>query len=68
MAESLHGSCTLGGGQFCTKPGVELAQTAQAAGFVEWLRSAYQGLPETAFSDALKGMKLLKILRLRNGA
>jgi len=47
---------------------VELAQTAQAAGFVEWLRSAYQGLPETAFSDALKGMKLLKILRLRNGA
>jgi len=68
LAESLHGSFPLGGGQFWTKPGVELAQTAQAAGFVEWLRSAHQGLPETAFSDALRSMSPLKILRLRNGA
>jgi alpha-ketoglutaric semialdehyde dehydrogenase len=43
LAEGLHGSFTLGGGQFCTKPGVVFLPKAGAAGFVERLRGATEG-------------------------
>lgn len=45
LAEGLHGSFTLGGGQFCTKPGVVFVGASQGAAFVERLRSATQGGP-----------------------
>ncbi|HSY36005.1 MAG TPA: aldehyde dehydrogenase (NADP(+)) [Acidobacteriaceae bacterium] len=43
LAEGLHGSFTLGGGQFCTKPGVVFLPKAEAAAFVERLRGATEG-------------------------
>jgi alpha-ketoglutaric semialdehyde dehydrogenase len=38
LAAGLHASYTLGGGQFCTKPGLVFVQRDSAAGFVEKLR------------------------------
>jgi alpha-ketoglutaric semialdehyde dehydrogenase len=42
MAEGLHASFTLGGGQMCTKPGVVFLPTAHSAEFVARLRAATQ--------------------------
>lgn len=39
LAAGLHGSFTLGGGQFCTKPGLVFAPRAESAAFTERLRS-----------------------------
>ncbi len=43
LAEGLHGSFTLGGGQMCTKPGVVFLPEADSAGFIQRLRSATEG-------------------------
>jgi NADP-dependent aldehyde dehydrogenase len=48
LAEGLHGSFTLGGGQFCTKPGVVFADASRSTAFAERLRNTTQGGP--AFS------------------
>jgi 2,5-dioxopentanoate dehydrogenase len=48
LATGLHGSFTLGGGQFCTKPGMVFAETAHSKLFTEKLRAATQSGP--AFS------------------
>jgi len=40
LATGLHGSFTLGGGQFCTKPGLVFVEAAHAAGFTARLRQA----------------------------
>jgi 2,5-dioxopentanoate dehydrogenase len=48
LATGLHGSYTLGGGQFCTKPGLVFAQREQSTAFAEKLRLLTQGGP--AFS------------------
>jgi NADP-dependent aldehyde dehydrogenase len=45
LAEGLHGSFTLGGGQFCTKPGVVFAEASRSTAFAERLRSTTQGGP-----------------------
>jgi NADP-dependent aldehyde dehydrogenase len=45
LAEGLHGSFTLGGGQFCTKPGMVFADAARSAAFTERLRGATQNGP-----------------------
>jgi len=45
LATGLHASFTLGGGQFCTKPGMVFAQVSLSKAFVERLRSATQGGP-----------------------
>lgn len=42
LAEGLYSSFTLGGGQFCTKPGLVFALAAYSAPFTEQLRSATQ--------------------------
>lgn len=39
LATGLHASFTLGGGQFCTKPGLVFAEEAHSAAFTETLRS-----------------------------
>jgi len=39
LAKGLHGSFTLGGGQFCTKPGLVFAESAASSLFTETLRS-----------------------------
>lgn len=39
LAAGLHGSFTLGGGQFCTKPGLVFAARAESGAFMERLRS-----------------------------
>jgi alpha-ketoglutaric semialdehyde dehydrogenase len=48
IAEGLHGSFTVGGGQMCTKPGVVFAGSEHSTPFTERLRSATQAGP--AFS------------------
>jgi len=40
LATGLHGSFTLGAGQFCTKPGLVFAEAAGAGAFTEKLRAA----------------------------
>jgi NADP-dependent aldehyde dehydrogenase len=40
LATGLHGSFTLGGGQFCTKPGLVFVETPHASAFTERLRAA----------------------------
>jgi 2,5-dioxopentanoate dehydrogenase len=45
LAEGLHGSFTLGGGQFCTKPGVVFAEAAHSTAFAERLRRTTRGGP-----------------------
>jgi len=40
LATGLHGSFTLGGGQFCTKPGLVFAEAAYDSIFTERLRAA----------------------------
>jgi alpha-ketoglutaric semialdehyde dehydrogenase len=45
LAEGLYGSFTLGGGQFCTKPGVVFAGSEHSTAFVERLRSATNAGP-----------------------
>jgi NADP-dependent aldehyde dehydrogenase len=48
LAAGLHGSFTLGGGQFCTKPGVVFVETEHAMPFTQKLREATAA--GTAFS------------------
>ena len=43
LAAGLHGSFTLGGGQFCTKPGLVFLGEQNAAGFTDKLRAAVNG-------------------------
>jgi 2,5-dioxopentanoate dehydrogenase len=45
LATGLHGSFTLGGGQFCTKPGMVFAETEHSKTFTEKLRAATQAGP-----------------------
>jgi 2,5-dioxopentanoate dehydrogenase len=45
LATGLHASFTLGGGQFCTKPGMVFVRASQSKAFVERLRSATQSGP-----------------------
>lgn len=54
LAKGLHGSFTLGGGQFCTKPGLVFAGEGAAAGFTETLRSVTEAGP--AFSLLTAGI------------
>lgn len=54
LAAGLHGSFTLGGGQFCTKPGLVFAPSADAHIFTETLRRATNDGP--AFSLLSKGI------------
>jgi len=74
LAEGLHGSFTLGGGQFCTKPGVVFLPKVEAAGFVERLRSATEGgvafpmLTETIASGYKKALAHREALRTAKGA
>ena len=52
LAKGLHGSFTLGGGQFCTKPGLVFA--ARDLKFTETLRASVESTP--AFSLLTKGI------------
>lgn len=52
IASGLHASFTLGGGQFCTKPGLVFAATADKDAFVEKLRSATQSGPAYSLLSA----------------
>ncbi len=54
LATGLHGSFTLGGGQFCTKPGLVFVETQQADSFTEQLRAATSNGP--AFSLLTAGI------------
>jgi len=45
LAAGLHGSFTLGGGQFCTKPGIVFAEASYSNTFAERLRGATQSGP-----------------------
>jgi alpha-ketoglutaric semialdehyde dehydrogenase len=54
LASGLQGSFTLGGGQFCTKPGLVFAEESHSGVFTEGLRSAVQSGP--AFSLLTEGI------------
>jgi NADP-dependent aldehyde dehydrogenase len=54
LAEGLHASFTLGGGQFCTKPGMVFAEQGSSAVFTETLRQATEAGP--AFSLLTAGI------------
>jgi 2,5-dioxopentanoate dehydrogenase len=54
LAAGLHGSFTLGGGQFCTKPGLVFLGEENATGFTAKLRAAVNGGP--AFSLLTEGI------------
>jgi len=54
LATGLHGSFTLGGGQFCTKPGLVFAESQHSSGFTEQLRTATSNGP--AFSLLTAGI------------
>ncbi len=54
LAKGLHGSFTLGGGQFCTKPGLVFAEAAHAAAFNATLRESVASSP--AFSLLTSGI------------
>lgn len=54
LANGLHASFTLGGGQFCTKPGVVFAEAEHSAAFTEQLRKATEAGP--AFPLLSKGI------------
>ena len=54
LADGLYGSFTLGGGQFCTKPGLVFADASRSAAFSERLRSAARSGP--AFPLLTKGI------------
>jgi 2,5-dioxopentanoate dehydrogenase len=43
LADGLYGSVTLGGGQFCTKPGLVFAEASHSAAFSERLRTTARG-------------------------
>ena len=43
LANGLHASFTLGGGQFCTKPGIVFAEAEHSAAFTTQLRKATEG-------------------------
>jgi len=45
IATGLHASFTLGGGQFCTKPGIVFAASNESSAFVQRLRSATESGP-----------------------
>jgi alpha-ketoglutaric semialdehyde dehydrogenase len=45
IATALHGSFTLGGGQFCTKPGIVFGEASHLNAFASRLRKATQGGP-----------------------
>jgi NADP-dependent aldehyde dehydrogenase len=45
IATGLHASFTLGGGQFCTKPGIVFAASDESGAFVQRLRTATEGGP-----------------------
>jgi NADP-dependent aldehyde dehydrogenase len=45
IATGLHGSFTLGGGQFCTKPGIVFAALDESSAFVQRLRAATESGP-----------------------
>ena len=45
LADGLYGSFTLGGGQFCTKPGIVFADASRSTAFTERLRSTTQSGP-----------------------
>jgi alpha-ketoglutaric semialdehyde dehydrogenase len=49
IAKELAASCTLGAGQFCTKPGISiLPEGAEAEAFIAELRSAFEAAPSGA--------------------
>ncbi len=54
LAGGLHGSFTLGGGQFCTKPGLVFAEAAHTPAFTAALRSTVETSP--AFSLLTAGI------------
>ncbi|GGA72618.1 2,5-dioxovalerate dehydrogenase [Edaphobacter acidisoli] len=54
LAAGLHGSFTLGGGQFCTKPGLVFAPRSESTGFMERMRSLTGETP--AFSLLTSGI------------
>ena len=54
IATGLHASFTLGGGQFCTKPGIVFAESDQSAAFVQRLRVATESGPQ--FSLLTRGI------------
>lgn len=54
LAAGMHASFTLGGGQFCTKPGLVFAEETQSGPFTEGLRRAVKSSP--AFALLTKGM------------
>ena len=45
IASGLHASFTLGGGQFCTKPGIVFAESGESGAFVQRLRIATESGP-----------------------
>ena len=45
LADGLHASFTLGGGQFCTKPGVVFAEAEHSGAFTAQLRTATEASP-----------------------
>lgn len=57
LAIGLHGSFTLGGGQFCTKPGMVFVEEAHASSFSEKLRSSTAA--DSGFSLLTEGIAKL---------
>ncbi|MFW6354642.1 MAG: aldehyde dehydrogenase family protein [Verrucomicrobiota bacterium] len=48
IVEDVHGSCTLGGGQFCTKPGLLIVQEgASATAFLDALQAKFEATAPT---------------------
>lgn len=54
LATGLHGSFTLGGGQFCTKPGLVFAEQTGTAAFAKTLRASVEAGP--SFSLLTQGI------------
>ena len=60
IASELFGSCTMGGGQFCTKPGlIVIPPEADGEAFIERLRLAFEAAPSQILlaRSVLEGIK-----------
>lgn len=71
IADELYRSCSLGAGQFCTKPGlVVIPQTEQSQPFIEQVKRLFeQNAPGTLFSES--GIRIIAeavSLLVQNGA
>jgi len=69
IASELAGSCNLGGGQFCTKPGlIVLEGGADSAGFISTMRQSFADAPEPVLLMADSASRIKESLEVLTAA